>query len=174
MACGKNEFSIWMIPDGQAFYDLDRLIKNLNERFATPRFQPHVTLIGKLKGQKDELVEKCREVIADVEPFSLYLESISYRNNIYRSLFANVVKTTQLVNLRKRAERVFAVEGEEYHPHLSLMYNFFVSHLKEKIIRDLGYSLNLSFSVDKIHLFFTSGDPTNWYKIGDFILQRIL
>lgn len=159
-------YSLWLEPSGKVGFRLQERIKKLSEKYDTPMFAPHVTLLGGLKASKTELISLVDTLAHTLQPFELTLTTVDRRSRYYQALFIHVEKTKALMSLRKTAERFFNTSNnEDYMPHLSLLYGDFSPQQKELMLNDAGREFYLNFSVKTLVLMQTNGSPKHWVKI---------
>lgn len=158
-------YSLWLEPSGQTAYKLQERIKNLSEKYGTPLFSPHVTLLGGVSATETKMIPIANTLVSSVEPFELELTKAGYLDTFYQSLFIHVKETNQLKSLRQNACRLFDIEDEEYMPHLSLLYGNLSQKQKENILNNIGREFYIRFSVEKIVLMQTDGTPDKWRKV---------
>ncbi len=167
----QGEYSIWLIPDGKNYTNLSHLICKLSEKYNSPFFEPHVTLIGNLSGKKEEIISKSSKLASQISPYKIKISNPAYLNEYFKSLFLKVEKTKEVMDANLKAKEIFSYNKEsEYFPHLSLMYGNSSPDIKEKIISKLE-KINLEFKVEELYLFSTAGKPENWYEIEKFDLK---
>ena len=167
-------YSIWLIPTGETYQKLAKIISALSEKYSTPNFEPHVTLIGggDLIGTEEEAVSKTLKLTEALKPFEIKLAKADYFNEYFKCLFIRAEKTKEVIEANDIARKHLNLKPiPDYMPHLSLMYGDINSEIKEKILADLEREFNLSFEVKSIHLFSTTGEVKDWYKIKEFPLK---
>lgn len=168
----KKEYSIWAIPSSKAYERLSEVIYFLSKKYYAPIFEPHITIIGGLKGEKNNLINKTEELASKINPYKAELTQISFLNDYFKSLFVNVRKTQEVIRPNFKAERIFNKKScSEYMPHLSLIYGYLPNKTKSEIINDLGKKFNIEFDVKKFSFFLTGENPHQWDKIQDFKLS---
>ncbi len=159
------------MPSGQTYEILKDTILRLSERYSTPGFEPHITIIGGLRGPVEELVSKSAILASAIKPHKIVLAEPECLDEFYRCLFLTAEATPELLRTNLDAKRIFERTGEsEYSPHLSLMYCDFKTDIKEKIIGELG-ELKAEFEVDRLHLYLTEGEATEWRAVRSFNLS---
>jgi hypothetical protein len=116
--------SLWLVPDrrGPEFAKLRRLIEDLAERFGTPIFDPHVTLVGGVEGTFESISVAAERLLLSLPSCELALREVVSRSSYFQRLVAPVELTPELTWARLRALAAFAVEEPDYWPHLSLAY----------------------------------------------------
>ncbi len=168
---GQKEFSILLIPKGKTYNELSSLIIRLSNKYNTPMFEPHVTLIGGFDISKKEAISKTNKIAENLKPYSIRINNPIYLHEYYKSLFLKTEKTKEVLKAHLLARKIFNDKRDyEYFPHLSLMYGNSSDQIKEKIISEIK-SINLEFKADQLHLFSTANGPKNWYKIKTYDLN---
>ena len=161
-----KKYSLWMRPFGDTAFSLQQHIKKLSEKYDTPIFEPHITLLGGLERGETELTQLTDTLAGALDPFDVLLTNAGYRERYYQSLFVHVKKSTELMEARRIAEKLFDVDSEEeFMPHLSLMYGDFGRDEKERILSRMGREFHIRFEVHSLLLIDTTGKPDQWKKI---------
>lgn len=166
-------YSLWLEPTGSVAYKLQERIKKLSQKFGTPPFTPHVTLLGRLNSSKTELIPLTNTLASSVKPFELKLTKAGYLNTFYQALFIHVQQNPQLKELRNNACRLFdCTDREKYMPHLSLLYGELSQNQKEIILNNIGREFYIRFPVKNIVLMQTQGTPDKWRKIHTAVFKH--
>jgi len=167
-----GNYSLWIVPGGEAYDRLSRIIYGLGALNGAPDFCPHVTLLGRLAGPPRELASQAQRVAATLRPFMIRLEKIDFRDEYFRSLFVHAVLNEPLRNAHEAACQAMARRREPpFMPHLSLLYGNFQRCFKEEVIAELGPRLETRFKVRSLHLYRTQGDPRRWRRLASFGLK---
>lgn len=159
-----RKYSLWFRPSGEIASSLKRRIRELSEEYNSPAFEPHLTLLGGLKGDEEDLVQKTISLASLLKPFDIVLTKAGYRDRYFQSLFVHVQESEELKNARQKAEQLFGKSGGEYMPHLSLMYGDFTQEQKERILNRMGREFHMRFTADSLLLIQTQGEPDRWKK----------
>jgi 2'-5' RNA ligase len=168
-----GEYSLWIMPSGEVYAELNNIILGLSQRYNSPLFKPHITLTGGLFGDEKDLIEKTRNLANNVKPFDVKLNTLGLKcvDEYFKSLFIKVKETNQIMDANKKAREIFNYgPNTKYMPHMSLIYGNFSNELKNEIISDVGKDLNLEFKVDEISLYSIKGKVKDWHDIGRFSL----
>ncbi|MFC1663794.1 2'-5' RNA ligase family protein [Patescibacteria group bacterium] len=169
----ENKYSIWLIPTGEVYKRFKEKISQLSRQYNSPNFDPHITLIGELVGSEEEVATKTTKLTNIIQPFKIKFLKADYFDEHFKALFIRAEKTTDLIEANKKASKVFGLPNNlDYMPHLSFIYGDFDSKTKEEIIKNLGREFNVDFEVKSIHLFFTTGEVKDWYKVGEYHLSN--
>ena len=166
-----SRYSLWIMPSGQAYDSLLDLISQLNARYGTPRFEPHVTLLGDLSLPEAEMVSKTKQLAGLIKPLTVTLHTLDWSNEYFRCLFVNVQKTDELLEANRSAGAIFDVgHDSEFWPHLSLIYGVLSPDIKETIVEQLGGTCDMQFQAGSDHLTTASSDkePKCWRRLREF------
>src|SRR5699024_8554282 len=126
-------------PFGDAAYELDQRIKWLSQKYDTPAFEPHITLVSDLRRPQHELIQLTKVLGGATSPFSIELTDLGYTGNYFQSLFYRVKKTPTYVSVHKTTGKFFGYHNnDKYFPHLSLMYGNVEEGEKRRLIEDLA------------------------------------
>jgi len=167
----EEVYSLWFMPKGQIADDLQALIIELSRRYSTPKFQPHVTLIGELALPPAETIDKIKDLAALLKPFTIRMKEVTYLNEYFRCLFIKAARTEALIHAHSTANKVFKQDGSEYMPHLSLVYGDLETDTKQEIIREIDKGINIEFLAKEIYLYNTAGNPEEWYCLLETALR---
>ena len=141
-------------------------IRQLARELNAPVFEPHVTLLS-LEGTEREHVRRTAELAHQLEAFPIVLTGLAYGSEYFQCLFANVQRTTRVMNANIVAKQVLDQTEKTYTPHLSLVYGLYPEERKREIIARLRSRLPASFEATAIHLIRAeSGDPKDWHEIS--------
>lgn len=162
----SDKYSLWLRPFGDIAFSIQQRINKLSEKYGSPPFEPHVTLISGLRYGETELIQLTKTLAGSLKPFDLLLTKAGYRDKFYQSLFVHVNKSEALMNAYRTALQLFDLEEqEEFIPHLSLMYGDFSQEEKERILSVMGREFHIRFEVHSLLLVKTEGEPDEWKKI---------
>ena len=168
-----SRFSLWLMPSGQVYDSLLDLISKLSTLYNTPRFEPHVTLLGNLSLPEAEMESKTKRLAGLIKPLTVTLDTLASTEEYFRCLFANAQKTDQLLEANRSARTIFDVGDEpEFRPHLSLVYGVLSPDIKEMIVERLGGVCDMQFQAGSVHLTTASSvaEPKCWRRLRDFSL----
>lgn len=168
----SSVYSLWLQPSGDIAYRLQERINNMSQRYDTPSFAPHITLLGSLKSSETELISLTDILVSSLSPFEVRLTKAGYSDRFYQSLFLRVEKNNMFQEVRKRACQLFDMsDTEDYHPHLSLLYGDLSQKEKERILNIMGREFYIRFPVKSIVLMQTEGTPEQWKKIDTAVFK---
>ena len=164
-------YTIWLMPDNDAYLKLSNLIEDLSSVHQTPRFEPHVTLLSGITDDLDVAKDKLHLLARQMYPISVSLTHIDFLEYFYRCLFFNTDKSPSLIRAREKAEELFEhLQITPFIPHVSFLYGSIPTFKKEVIIQELGDEFWLDFTMKSLRLVSTQRTPENWSLIEEIEL----
>ncbi|HKL18630.1 MAG TPA: 2'-5' RNA ligase family protein [Halalkalibaculum sp.] len=162
----SDKYSLWLRPHGDIAFSIQQRINKLSDKYGTPSFEPHVTLLSGIRYGETELIQLTETLAGALSPFDLLLTKAGYRDKFYQSLFVHIKKSSELMNAYNTALQLFGYEADEdFIPHLSLMYGDISREEKERILSIMGREFHIRFEVHNLLLVNTEGKPDEWKKI---------
>ena len=166
-----QKYSLWFMPTGITGERFSKLIAQLAEEYSSQKFSPHITLIGLVEADEEEMISKTQAVATQIQPCAIKLTRINYTNDFYKSLFVEVEPSAALLATYQAARKIFPDEqATSYAPHLSLMYGNFSVDTKKQIIKEIADTFPDRFEAKTLYLYLTDGDANTWRKIKEFPL----
>ena len=160
-------FHLWLAPTGVVFDRLAGVIADLSVRYHGPKFDPHLTLLGRLEGEEGVLVDRTHQLARALQPFEVRLKAPSYEAQYFRCLFLPADPSPQLLDTHRQATQVFDRQSTStFDPHVSLLYGEFPKSLKQEIIKGLPPDLPSAFPASRLHLIRAdSTNPQDWQAV---------
>lgn len=169
----EQTYSLWLIPGGVTFVRFDTLIARLAARYGSPRFAPHVTLLGGIELPEAEALDRARALAARLAPYTITLGLVGGEDTFFKALFVRAAPESPTLAANALARQVFGIGSDaEYAPHLSLAYGDFPAATRRRMIDKLGPTLDDAFVVDTLHLYQTAGEVATWREVGAFPLAH--
>ncbi len=137
-------------------------IDRLAQRFGTPRFRPHATLLGAMACRGE--AEACMERLATPHPpMTLPVEGIDGAEAPFRVFYLRLGQTPELTHLRKTA-RARCPHGETrpWFPHLSLLYGTLDRSTRQRLAAEWATGLPDRIPFDRIALVDARGPVSQW------------
>ncbi|MYA27836.1 MAG: 2'-5' RNA ligase family protein [Nitrospira sp. SB0666_bin_27] len=158
-------FHLWIVPTGEVYDRLAGVIADLSARHHGPAFDPHLTLLGRLEGEEEVLVDRTRQFARALHPFDVRLKEPGYEAQYFRCLFLPAEPSPPLLQVHQRATQIFnAQPTSPFDPHVSLLYGLFPESLKQEIIKALPPGLPGIFPVSRLQLIRAgSTNPQDWH-----------
>jgi len=161
-------YSLWLMPTGEVRQRLAGTILDLSREYATPVFEPHVTLVGGIVGPAREVVSKMKDLARRIPPFTARLTVVDGLDEYFRCLFVRLAATHPIMRANKAAREVFALTKQPaFMPHLSLLYGNLPLSVKEGIIASLSRQFELEFKVNSLHLYLIKSEPAAWRHVAN-------
>ena len=165
-------YVLWFTPGGAARARLRRLIKRLATHYGTEAFIPHVTLLGSLAGARDDILARSESLAHRNPPFAIRLARADMHDYFFEALFIHAGHSPTLMRANRLARSVFGkLGGEQFMPHLSLLYGDLPVAAKELILDRIGRRFDLAFEVRHVELWAIRGGPKQWRRVKRIPLQ---
>jgi 2'-5' RNA ligase len=166
-------YSLWLMPEGEEQRQLADIIARLSERFGTPTFEPHVTLLGGLVGAEKDIVSRISEIVKTMRPIEIRTSTLHSQDDYFRQFFVQVDKSRPLMETRARVKVLAGGRRERpYSPHISLMYGNVGHQEREALVMEMGGELTTEFQTKTLHVVDTAGTPEGWRRVGAFALPE--
>jgi 2'-5' RNA ligase len=159
-----DSYSIWIIPEGEAYTLTEGYITSLSEAYNLPKFEPHVTVLAGIPNPGSSTL---RDLTRDLLPFRIHLaDQPEYLDERFRCLFLKANKTPALMETFSKVSHLFGYEGPPYFPHLSLAYGDLPVETKHEMIRTLGVIPQIEFEARQLSLVRASSEiPISSWKV---------
>lgn len=166
-------YHLFLEPTGTGALEIASLMQVLSEQYGGPVYAPHVTLLSHIPaGDEESIITKAQTLAESFSPFTLSLGELDTEHTYFKAVYLHVREQEMMQRLHARACGIFSIPcDEDYAPHLSLLYGTYSHEQIEKILHTLEYPQNMSFQVDRIHLYQTEGTVDEWKKIQEFLLK---
>ena len=167
---GKG-YALWLMPDEPMYSHLARKISRLSQQLSTPRFEPHITLLGRIIMPEGKVVERSRRLACCLRPFRIELADIDHLDEFFRCVFVTVRPGRAILQARQGACRVLAHRWEPYMPHASLVYGKLPADRRKEIARGPSLLPRHATVVHKLALYLVNGPVHQWKCIETFDLK---
>ncbi len=167
---GKG-YALWLMPEKPLFSRLAREIVRLSQQLSTPRFEPHITLLGRIILPEEKVLGRSRRLAGCLRPFRIELADIDHLDEFFRCLFVTVRPVESILRAHRAACRVFALQRAPYMPHVSLVYGKLPADRRKEIARGLSLPPGQAFDVRKMALYRVNGPVHQWKCIETFDLK---
>jgi len=165
-------YSLWLMPTGEVRRRLAETILDLSREYATPVFEPHVTLAGDIVGPAREVASKMKDLARRIPPFTVRLTVVDGLDEYFRCLFVRLATTHPIMLANQAAREVFALTKQPvFMPHLSLLYGNLPRSVKKGIIASLSRQFELEFKVNSLHLYLIKSEPATWRRVASCGLE---
>ena len=99
---------------------LSRIINKFSDCYNTPKFEPHITILGGFLAKETESIKNLKFLSKKIPPFEIQFGKVSYMNEYFRSIFIEVMLSDKLKELLNEqgypvARRTVAKYREQLH-----------------------------------------------------------
>ncbi len=167
------EFSLWLVPARGSPADkaLRTTMEKIAEIYTTPAFPPHVTLVGGVEGNAQDIKAKTIAIVKRLTPYEIQFGIIGSETDYYRKLFLSVAQSQQVMKANAIAQEMLGVRQGPYLPHCSLAYGDLVpseiTEIKDEYIPE-GLASKAGFTASGIQLWNTSEAVKDWRPVAWF------
>lgn len=165
MSTSDKSYALWLRPFGNIAFSLEQRIQKLAKQYNTSVFEPHVTLLGGLRGHQEKMISLTKTLASSLTPFDIVLTRAGSSDEFFRALFVYVQDTPELMRARELAEELFETDDQPFNPHLSLLYGTLDRQTRERILNTMGREYHIRFRVKSLILVETGNQPEKWKKI---------
>jgi hypothetical protein len=165
-------FSLWLIPEGAVRHELRTRIGTLSRRFATPVFEPHLTLVGSVSGPAALVRETAARLARGTRAFSLLFVSAAHSEDYFRCVVLEADLSSMLAAAHRAALTALGLTSPPpFHPHLSLVYGSLLANTRATVCAELASLCPLSCDVGAIEVVETDGAVESWRTLESFRLS---
>lgn len=162
-----SEYWIFLVPTLSQSGEYNRIIKSLSEKYKTPNIDAHVTVLGMLRTEEKELINKVKEIAKGFNRIEVEVFGINFSNTISQCVFAQIKMSPQLLSLYKELSiNLQSSDKSPYFPHMSLIYGDFSPEEKSNIARQVKVSNKLL--LDKLVIYRDGPLPSDWKHVAEF------
>jgi 2'-5' RNA ligase len=162
--------SVWIMPAGDAFDRIEKIMHRVHPRGGGPRFKPHLTLLTGSETTQADAELKLKHLAARLRPFEIRLSRIEWRNEYFRCLFLAAELTPELAAAQRAAYDAFEMNPPPpFEPHVSLLYGNIDERLKTELAEGAGDSVDFRFGATAVQLVNASASVpvTGWKTLAE-------
>lgn len=138
-----SDHSIWLRPAQDDLVFLEKIVRDLSERFNSPVFEPHITLVPDMNRSAEELLPQAISLTIGRKPLELLIENVTGSEAYFRSFYAALEKAPALMRLKQDTLEISGDASlQSFMPHVSLAYGVDDSTLKHAEIQRLAKELS--------------------------------
>jgi len=124
-------YCIWLTFDSS---ELSEIIRKLAQKYNSPVFQPHCTLIGKTDASLPIMKSALVNLLSNHKLFEVHPVKIGYTDYLWRALYIELKENQILTKWHKHICNLLTINyDKDFLPHISLMYNSVSLREKKKI-----------------------------------------
>ena len=131
-------YSIWLEFDKKSTATLKDDISTLATKYGSPKFHPHMTLIGDIDRPVDQVTYLTERFAECSHPSSLEIQKVGVTNNYFMALFLAVDIPAELAKARESFARSATPSSYTLDdPHISLAYGDINSNASDAVVSQL-------------------------------------
>lgn len=163
-----TRYALWLVPDEAAGTQLQSVIDQLAALYSGPHFSPHMTLLGWVRGEEEELIEKTASLATQLVPIKVRATGFAGAPYYFRCFFAPLESTGELRQAVGDAAHHFgASAGMDHTPHVSLLYGQIDREEKKKVPQQIGDKVPRHFTLDRLQLIRMSVSVSGWELVSE-------
>ncbi len=143
---------------------MQKIIIDLAQKYNSPAFQPHCTLVGKtdisllcLKSVVIEMADKFN--MTELHPWN-----IGYTENIWQALYIEIEESQKLEYWHRKFCNILCIKPKKnYFPHISLMYSALSLNDKMKLISTL--EIESTYDIYSLQITDCTGEVSEWKSL---------
>ena len=158
-----TRYALWLAPDEAASIQLQSVIDQLAASYSGPRFAPHMTVLGWVRGEEEELAEKTASLAAGLAPIEVKATGFAGAPYYFRCFFAPLESSAPLRRAVGDAAHHFGTSaGMDHTPHVSLPYGQIDREEKKTVPQQIGQKVPRRFTLDRLQLVRMSVSVSAW------------
>ncbi|PIS09573.1 hypothetical protein COT75_00850 [Candidatus Beckwithbacteria bacterium CG10_big_fil_rev_8_21_14_0_10_34_10] len=170
MSKNQYNYGLVILPQKSLYKKTEAIIKRFSQKFKTPFFVPHLTLLGSVQGGEKQIINKLNQLTKNLKPFYSNFGKTEFSSTYFQSVFVRVNMNASLIGLYLKARDIFKTDiNHIFMPHLGLIYGDIGISKKEKAALSVNL-VGLKFRFNNIWLVKArKGDkPEDWPYIKEF------
>jgi len=165
-----STFGLFLVPAASQYGKYTKIINSLSKKYGTLNFDAHVTIIGTIEAEEEELVAKVKRITKGFKKMEVEILGINFTNTFYKCVFAQIKMSPQLLTLYKELETNLQYSNKSaYFPHMSLIYGDFSPEEKSNIAGQV--KLGNKLLLDKLIIVRDGPLPSDWTHVAEFELN---
>lgn len=146
-----NLFSVWLVPQKNEEEYLSKIVKDLAIEHQSPVFTPHLTLLGGINTNFEDLKDAIDRTFDTIKPFKIKKTRLNQSELFFKTVFIEFELDEILQNaFTALSENTDKRSIEEFKPHISLMYKTMPTEEKLKVIEKLN--VKDEFLIDSVYI----------------------
>jgi 2'-5' RNA ligase len=157
-------YVIWLLLSDS---DRDKVRSWQNELqgyFASPDFEPHLTLLRPSEQKNEGRVTDILETFSSVRKnLTLKITGADGKDSPYQCFYLNVLLSGSLNLFRQElAKSLNSETGSSFNPHISLLYGFMSDSERERLKSHFALKEKITLTGDALALVKCNGTPEDW------------
>ena len=138
-----SDHSIWLRPAHDDLKFLEEIVRDLSQRFNSPVFEPHATLVPDMNCSAEELLPQVISLAIGRKPLELAIDNVIGSEAYFRSFYAALEKAPSLMRIKQDSLEISSEASlQSFLPHVSLAYGVEEATLKQAEILRLAKELS--------------------------------
>ncbi len=164
----SHGYSLWLVPTDEPLAALAAALASVAAAHGTPRFEPHVTLIGQLRQDQEAVWRATAALARHLRPFEVRLGEIVTSEQFFQAVVATVAQTGPVMAANRSAREALGRHDDPpYFPHLSLAYGKLSAALTATAEAAYATVRQRVFTVSSLQLVQTAGEVRDWKWLAD-------
>ncbi len=144
-------FSVWLVTQENDEEYLSKMVKDLAHEYQSPTFTPHLTLLGGINSNFEDLKDAIDKTFDTIKPFKIKKTRLNQSELFFKTVFIEFELDENLQNVfTTLSDNTDKGSIEEFKPHISLMYKTMREEEKLKVIEKL--SVKDEFLIDSVYI----------------------
>lgn len=166
-----SRYALWLAPDDVGTAQLQAVIHQLAERYGGPVFAPHVTLLGRIHGDEDELATRLDSLASGIPPIQAALTGYAGKPYYFECFFSPVENSAELGQLVEQASTTFGSDADpNFEPHVSLLYGQLDRAQKKTIPEQIGDKVPRQLLLNRLQLVRMTVSVSGWEVLAEATL----
>ena len=169
-----SKYSLWLIPDrnSKVYRQLnDRISEYADEYENTPEFEPHVTVLGSIQDDPDDITAQTRTLAAKHDPIDLQFTHVQCSTTTHQCVFVLVEPAVHLLQLHNETAESFDKSPGMYVPHVSLLYSDMSINDRIRTAKSItAEALPETATATILAVVETDGPAAAWHSVNEYQL----
>ncbi|MFF8964225.1 2'-5' RNA ligase family protein [Streptomyces globisporus] len=168
-----SHLSVWLHPAKRDEPVFRAEVERLRERWGSPPFAPHLTLVGGFDAPEDGTCRRAAALAAELAPLEVEFAAVATEEPLHRSLILNAVPSARLDAAFGTAARICPqpAEPEPFRPHLSLAYLATTAERRAEAAASVALPLPLRARFDTLAVWRTPmPEVREWRRVAAWAL----
>lgn len=170
----SDVYSVWLVPkqSEEEYHKLDGTIRKYAQLYEdASEFEPHITIVGGLEGNKSIFEKGLQTLAKRHDPFEIQFTMVQCSTTRHQCIFLLVEPTAELFSLHQKVVEMYELGEQMYVPHLSLIYSDMSIEERLKIVDSIDITaLPSTVQISQIALVKTTGSVPEWETIDKYNL----
>jgi hypothetical protein len=163
----RNLYSLWILPPAKISNILASIIKKLSQKYKSPIFEPHLTLLDGFSATKEEALSGTKKLFSLMKLFSLSFGEVSFSTTYGQCVFVRIKSNAFLMDYNLLAKKIFKIENSIFMPHMSLLYAHLSMKNREKLATEIKIP-TLSFISERLAVTLSTNNPQDWKPLTEY------